>query len=152
MSLTELNAAVTPLYASADISVLQATIRINCFNIERYYCGVMTVNSSFKQQASAWQRQFAQRQRGNIFQRILAWLVLGVMLVVAAALLLFMLLISWLVIPIVIYRYRQKMRRFAQAAQQAGYGQSAQQQAGQQAEQRGDSRVIEGEVIRKDER
>lgn len=121
---------------------------MNCVIIERYFCGVLTVNSSFKQQASAWQRQFAQRQRGNIFQRILAWLVLGVMLVVAAALLLFMLLLSWLVIPIVIYRYRQKMRRFAQAAQQAGYGQAEQQQAAA----RGDSRVIEGEVIRKDER
>lgn len=111
------------------------------------------VNSSFKQQASAWQRQFSQRQRGNIFQRILAWLVLGVMLVMAAALLLFMLLLSWLVIPIVIYRYRQKMRRFTQAAQQAEFSQQGPQQSEQpQAGQRGDSRVIEGEVIHKDER
>ncbi|KKO44911.1 hypothetical protein WG68_13890 [Arsukibacterium ikkense] len=104
-------------------------------------------NSSFRQQAAAWQQQFTQRKRGNILQRLLAWLVLGLMLIVAAAILLFVLLLSWLVIPIVIYRYRQKMRRFAEAAQQAG--QAAQNQ---QTAQRGDSRVIEGEVLHKDER
>ena len=109
-------------------------------------------NSSFRQQAATWHQQFAQRQRGNVLQRLLAWLVLGVMLVVAAAILLFMLLLSWLVIPIVIYRYRQKMRRFAEAArQQAGQGQASQQRAEQQGESRG-SRVIEGEVLHKDER
>lgn len=106
-------------------------------------------NSSFRQQAAAWQQQFAQRQRGNIVQRILAWLVLGVMLVVAAAILLFMLLLSWLVIPIVIYKYRKKMRQFTEAARQqaAQEGQQGDQQAGKR-----DSRVIEGEVLHKEER
>ncbi|WP_372625523.1 hypothetical protein [Arsukibacterium sp.] len=110
-------------------------------------------NSSFRQQAAAWQQQFAHRQRGNLLQRILAWLVLGIMLVVAAAILLFMLLLSWLVIPIVIYRYRKKMRRFTEAARQHA---EQQQHHGQRHDHSGpasrDSRVIEGEVLNKDER
>ncbi|WP_019675099.1 hypothetical protein [Arsukibacterium perlucidum] len=111
-------------------------------------------NSSFRQQAAAWQQQFSQRQRGNLLQRLLAWLVLGVMLVIATAILLFMLLLSWLVIPFVIYRYRKKMRRFTEAARQ--HAEQAEQQGGQQSafrQQQGrDSRVIEGEVLHKDER
>ena len=110
-------------------------------------------NSSFRQQAAAWQQQFAHRQRGNVLQRILAWLVLGIMLVVAAAILLFMLLLSWLVIPIVIYRYRKKMRRFTEAARQHA---EQQQHHSQRHDHSGhtsrDSRVIEGEVLKKDER
>ena len=51
-------------------------------------------NSSFRQQAAAWQQQFSQRQRGNLLQRFLAWVVLGVMLVIATAILLFMLLLT----------------------------------------------------------
>jgi flagellar biosynthesis/type III secretory pathway M-ring protein FliF/YscJ len=111
-------------------------------------------NSSFRQQAAAWQQQFSQRQRGNIVQRVLAWLVLGVMLVIAAAILLFMLLLSWLVIPIVIYRYRKKMRRFTEAARQhaeQNQPQGGQHHEGSQRTSR-DSRVIEGEVLHKDER
>ncbi|MAD75562.1 MAG: hypothetical protein CML20_12380 [Rheinheimera sp.] len=111
-------------------------------------------NSSFRQQAAAWQQQFAHRQRGNVLQRILAWIVLGIMLVVAAAILLFMLLLSWLVIPIVVYRYRKKMRRFTEAARQ--HAEQQQQQDGQRHNHfdraSRDSRVIEGEVLNKDER
>tara|TARA_R100000687_G_scaffold82806_1_gene83393 strand:- start:87274 stop:87651 length:378 start_codon:yes stop_codon:yes gene_type:complete len=117
-------------------------------------CGVVMFNSSFRQQAAAWQQQFAHRQRGNLLQRLLAWIVLGIMLVVAAAILLFMLLLSWLVIPIVIYRYRKKMRRFTEAARQ--HAEQHQQHGGQphDSSQRSsrDSRVIEGEVLNKDER
>ena len=111
-------------------------------------------NSSFRQQAAAWQQQFAHRQRGNVLQRILAWIVLGIMLVVAAAILLFMLLLSWLVIPIVVYRYRKKMRRFTEAARQ--HAEQQHQQDGQRHNHfdraSRDSRVIEGEVLNKDER
>lgn len=106
-------------------------------------------NSSFRQQAASWQQQFAQRQRGNILQRLLAWVILGVMLVVAAAILLFMLLLSWLVIPIVLYKYRKKMRQFTEAARQQAEQQG--QQGDPQAANR-DSRVIEGEVLHKEER
>ncbi|MBV2129030.1 hypothetical protein [Arsukibacterium indicum] len=108
-------------------------------------------NSSFRQQAAAWQQQFAHRQRGNLLQRLLAWIVLGMMLVVAAAILLFMLLLSWLVIPIVIYRYRKKMRRFTEAARQHAEQHQSQGEHYQQSSGR-DSRVIEGEVLHKDER
>ena len=108
-------------------------------------------NSSFRQQAAAWQQQFSQRQRGNLLQRLLAWLVLGVMLVIATAILLFMLLLSWLVIPFVIYRYRKKMRRFTEAARQQTEQQGGQQSAFRQQQGR-DSLVIEGEVLHKDER
>ncbi len=107
-------------------------------------------NSSFRQQAASWQQRFTQRQGGNILQRLLAWVVLGVMLVVAAAILLFMLLLSWLVVPILIYRYRQKMRRFAEAARQQA-GQDNPQQNSTHGDG-GDSRVIEGEVLHKEER
>jgi predicted lipid-binding transport protein (Tim44 family) len=111
------------------------------------FSGVNMFNSSFRQQASAWQQQFAQRKRGNVLQRLLAWLVLGVMLVMAAAILLFMLLISWLVIPILVFRYRQKMRRFAAAARA-----QAEQHTSHQQDNTTGSRVIEGEVLHKDER
>lgn len=109
-------------------------------------------NSSFRQQAAAWQQQFAHRQRGNLLQRLLAWIVLGIMLVVAAAILLFMLLLSWLVIPIVIYRYRKKMRHFAEAARQHAAQNQSHGEHQQQQNAGRDNRVIEGEVLHKDER
>lgn len=93
----------------------------------------------FRQRATAWQRQFRLQQSGNIFQRILLWLMLGVMLFVGVFVLLFMLLLSWLLIPILLYRYRKNMQQFRQ------YQQS------QSAQQPGPQDVIEGEVINKKE-
>lgn len=99
---------------------------------------------SFRQQASAWQRQFQLRNQGSFLQRLLAWLVLGVMLLVGAFFLLFALLLSWILIPILLYRHRQRMRQFRGQAeryqqQQYSYNRSAH------------GNVIEGEVLRKDE-
>ena len=42
--------------------------------------------SSFKQQGSQWQQMFAQRQSAGPLQRLLAWLILGLMLLAGAAL------------------------------------------------------------------
>lgn len=97
-------------------------------------------DSSFRQQASAWQRKFQMRQQGGFLQRLLAWLVLGVMLLVGAFFLLFALVLSWILIPVLLYKYRKRMQRFREQAQ------------GSQQHQHGTSgNIIEGEVIRKDE-
>ncbi|MCC5453085.1 hypothetical protein LMJ53_15285 [Rheinheimera sp. UJ51] len=100
-------------------------------------------DSSFRQQAAAWQRQFQLQHRGSFLQRVLAWLVLGVMLMVGAFLLLFALVLSWVLIPILIFRHRQRMRKFREQA-----GQYQQQQ---QSHTRSGGQVIEGEVIHKDD-
>ena len=42
---------------------------------------------SFRQQASAWQRQFQLRNQGSFLQRLLAWLVLGVIVYTATVML-----------------------------------------------------------------
>lgn len=97
-------------------------------------------DSSFRQQASAWQRQFQLRQQGSFLQRLLAWLVLGVMLLVGAFILLFALVLSWILIPIMLYRYRQRIRRFREQAQTY-----------QQQSTAAGGNVIEGEVLHKEE-
>lgn len=99
-------------------------------------------DSSFRQQASAWQRKFQMRQQGGFLQRVLAWLVLGVMLLVGAFFLLFALVLSWILIPVLLYKHRQRMKRFQEHAQ------NAQQHHSQHA---AGGNIIEGEVIRKDE-
>ena len=99
--------------------------------------------SSFKQQSSQWQQMFARRQSAGPLQRILAWLMLGLMLFVGVAVLVFMLLLSWILIPILLLRHRAKIKAWQQR-QQAGAG-----NAGQSAEQ--PRSVIEGEVLRKRE-
>ncbi|CAM5225330.1 hypothetical protein [Alishewanella longhuensis] len=97
-------------------------------------------DSSFRQQASAWQRQFQLRQQGSFFQRLLAWLVLGVMLLVGAFFLLFALVLSWILIPILLFRHRRRMRQFREQAER--YQQQSTPPGGN---------VIEGEVLHKDE-
>lgn len=100
---------------------------------------------SFRQQASAWQRQFKLRQQGGFLQRLLAWLMLGVMLLVGAFILLFALVLSWVLIPILLFRYRQRLRRFREQAQQHGQ-QHTRSQPGASG-----GYIIEGEVIHKDD-
>lgn len=97
-------------------------------------------DSSFRQQASAWQRQFQLRQQGSFLQRLLAWLVLGVMLLVGAFFLLFALMLSWILIPILLFRHRRRMRQFREQAER--YQQQTSSSGGN---------VIEGEVLYKDE-
>lgn len=99
--------------------------------------------SSFKQQGSQWQQMFARRQSAGPLQRLLAWFILGLMLLAGAAILVFMLLLSWILIPILLFRHRAKIKAWQQR-QQAGAGST-----GQSAEQ--PRSVIEGEVLRKRE-
>lgn len=111
--------------------------------------------SSFKQQTGQWQKAFSRHQSGGFFQRLLAWLALGMMLVAGAAILVFMLLLSWILIPILLFRHRAKLKAWQQR-----YNQFAQQQAAQQRYRTNDAAgndhhtpasVIEGEVVRKKE-
>lgn len=95
---------------------------------------------SFRQTSAAWQQKFQRQQAAGPLQRLLGWLILGVMLVAGMAVLLFMVVLSWLVIPILIYRYRKKMRNWQQAQQQGGTAESTQS-----------NQVIEGEVLHKRE-
>lgn len=106
---------------------------------------------SFSRQNGQWQKLWRQQQAAGPLQRILAWLVMGVLLVAGFVLLLVMLLLSWLLIPLFYWRYRKKMRAFQQAAQQAQ--RQAHQQYQQQADQQSSAghRVIEGEVVGKKE-
>lgn len=98
--------------------------------------------SSFKQQSQQWQQVFARRQHGGPLQRVLAWLLLGLMLFIGVAVLVFMLLLSWILIPILLFRHRAKVKAWQQRQQQA-HGQHSQSASGQQ--------TIEGEVLHKRE-
>lgn len=98
--------------------------------------------SSFKQQSSQWQQHFARRQNAGPLQRLLAWLILGLMLLAGAAILVFMLLLSWILIPILLFRHRAKVKAWQQR-QQAAQGQHSQTSSGRQ--------TIEGEVLHKRE-
>ena len=100
-------------------------------------------DSSFRQQAAAWQQQFKMRQQGSVLQRLLAWLLLGVILLVGAFFLLFALVLSWVLIPIILYRHRRRMRQFRQHAAHA------QSHASARSDQPG--AIIEGEVLSKEE-
>ena len=98
------------------------------------------MNSAFfRQQWAAMQAQLRQSQSGSWLKRILVWLLLGVLMVFSLAALLFLVLLSWLLVPLMIYRGRRMMRR--------------QQTAGQQKNRhRHDDHIIEGEIISREER
>ena len=98
--------------------------------------------SSFKQQGSQWQQMFARRQSAGPLQRLLAWLILGLMLFVGAAVLVFMLLLSWILIPILLFRHRGKVKAWQQR-QQAAQGDYSGPASG--------SQTIEGEVLQRRE-
>jgi hypothetical protein len=98
--------------------------------------------SSFKQQGQQWQQVFARGRSGGPLQRILAWLLLGLMLFVGMALLVFMLLLSWILIPILLFRHRAKVKAWQQR-QQAAQGNYNGQASG--------SQTIEGEVLQRRE-
>ena len=98
---------------------------------------------NFQQQAHQWQTLFRQKQRGGLLSRILLWLMAGVMLVFAMGVLLFLLMLSWLLIPVFLYKRHQLKKRMQQAF--------SQQQWQSSTESNATGRVIEGEVIdRKD--
>lgn len=99
--------------------------------------------SSFKQQGQQWQQLFVRRQQGGVLQRIIAWLMLGLMLFIGVAVLVFMLLLSWILIPILLWRHRARVKAWQQQRQQNTQGQYQQPDSGQQ--------TIEGEVLHKRE-
>ncbi|MDT8310141.1 MAG: hypothetical protein RQ732_01725 [Methylophaga sp.] len=95
------------------------------------------MNSAFfRRQMAAMQTQFRQSQSGSWLQRIFVWLMLGVLMVFSLAALLFLLLLSWLLVPLMIFRARRMMRRQRQAFQEQPN--TARQQ---------NAHVIEGEVV-----
>ncbi len=57
------------------------------------------------------QKQLRQSQSGSWIKRILVWLMLGVLMVFSLAALLFLLLLSWILVPLMMIRTRRMMRR-----------------------------------------
>lgn len=99
--------------------------------------------SSLRDQAETWKNRFRQQQSGGWLKRIVAWLLLGVLLLVGMAVMLLLLLVSWLLIPILVYRYRQQMKAFRQAAEARFETPTETSESGI---------IYEGEVISREER
>jgi hypothetical protein len=95
---------------------------------------------NFQQQTQQWQALFRQRQQGSLLSRMLMWLVAGIMLVFAMGVLLFVLMLSWLLIPVFLYKRHQLRKQGKSFFQQA-------QQHQQSRSSEGTGRVIEGEVL-----
>lgn len=95
----------------------------------------------FRKQMAAMQAQLKQSQSGSWLKRIFVWLMLGVLMVFSLVTLLFLLLLSWLLLPLMIFRGRRMMRRQQQAYQK---------QSSTERQQHGDH-VIEGEIIDRDQ-
>lgn len=103
-------------------------------------------SDAFRQQAQNWQQQFRQLQSAGLLQRIFAWILLGLVMMLSLALLVFVVLLSWILIPLMLYRARKQMRK----AQDAGYQrQQFSQRHSQQS--RHETNIIEGEVISRKE-
>ena len=65
----------------------------------------------FRRQFEHMQSRFNQAKQRGVFARIFAWLMLGVLLVVGLALFVFFLLLSWLLIPIHLWRQRKQFQQ-----------------------------------------
>lgn len=96
----------------------------------------------FSQQAQNWQQVFRRHQSGGFFSRLIAWLVLGLVLAVGLLVVVTVLLLSWLLIPVLLFKKRKAAKaRFA-----------AERYAYQQSQGRNDI-IIEGGITEvKDER
>tara|TARA_R110001599_G_scaffold159052_1_gene346147 strand:+ start:173277 stop:173579 length:303 start_codon:yes stop_codon:yes gene_type:complete len=68
----------------------------------------------FNQQAQGWQQMFRRSQSGGFFSRLLAWLVLGLALMIGMVVVVSVLLLSWLLIPVLLFKKRKaaKARQF----------------------------------------
>ena len=75
-------------------------------------------SDAFRQQAQNWQQQFRQVQSAGFLQRIFAWILLGMVMMLSLALLVVVVLLSWILIPLMLYRARKQMRRAQQAGNQ----------------------------------
>lgn len=95
----------------------------------------------FSQQLNGWQQMFRRGQSGSFLSRLFAWLMLGLLLVVGLLVVVAVLLLSWLLIPVLLFKKRHALKAAREAAERAYYRRPAQ----------GD--VIEGVVTEvKDER
>ncbi|WP_292756103.1 hypothetical protein [Methylophaga sp. UBA2689] len=103
-------------------------------------------SDAFRQQAQNWQQQFRQVQSAGLLQRIFAWILLGLVMMLSLAILVVVVLLSWILIPLMLYRARKQMRK----AQQAG---SQHQQFSQRSsrQSRHETHIIEGEIISRKE-
>ena len=103
-------------------------------------------SDAFRQQAQNWQQQFRQVQSAGLLQRIFAWILLGLVMMLSLAILLVVVLLSWILIPLMLYRARKQMRK----AQQAG---NQHQQFSQRSsrQSRHETHIIEGEIISRKE-
>ncbi len=96
--------------------------------------------NGFNERMQHFRAQMHQQQQRGPVQRIFAWLLLGLVLIIGLTLLVVSLLLSWLLIPLMLYRGRQRRR----AEQQAHASRS-------NSSQRRQSQVIEGEIVDKDQ-
>jgi len=79
----------------------------------------------FTQQAQGWQQMFRRSQSGGFVSRLVAWLALGLVLAVGLLFVVTVLLLSWLLIPVLMYKRRKAAKaRFAadQSYQQTAQG------------------------------
>lgn len=68
----------------------------------------------FTQQTQAWQQMFRRSQSGSFMSRLFAWLVLGLVLAVGLLVVVSVLLLSWLLIPLLLFKKRKGAQaRFA---------------------------------------
>ncbi|CUS49069.1 MAG: Integral peroxisomal membrane peroxin [Idiomarinaceae bacterium HL-53] len=81
-------------------------------------------NAFFRRQFSFVQNKLKEANRQGIFQRALAWLLLGFMLVIGLTIFVFMLLLSWLLIPLYLWRQRQFIKRSQARTTQSSEGQT----------------------------
>ena len=119
----------------------------------------MMYRSRFKAYTAAMQNKLKEANNSGIFARLLAWVMLGMLLVVGLAVFVVMLLLSWLLIPIMIWRAKHRMADFQRRAQNANasspYSRKSEHNNGSSySGGRGEAesgRVFEAEVIDKSE-
>ncbi len=96
----------------------------------------------FTQQASNWQQVLRRSRSGGFFSRLFAWLMLGLLMLVGLLVVVTVLLLSWLLIPVLLYKKHRAMEKMRAAGMaQPAYPGHAQYG---HAASRGD--VIEGVV------
>ncbi|AFI85585.1 hypothetical protein [Methylophaga nitratireducenticrescens] len=103
-------------------------------------------SNAFRQQAQNWQQQFRQVQSAGFLQRIFAWILLGLVMMLSLALLVVVVLLSWILIPLMLYRAQKQMRKAQQADNQH---QQFSQRSSRQS--RHETHIIEGEIISRKE-
>jgi len=76
----------------------------------------------FTQQSQAWQQMFRRSQSGSLMSRLLAWLALGLVLAVGLLFVVTVLLLSWLLIPLLMFKKRKLAKNRAAASRPQARG------------------------------